>query len=177
MARPWLPSKEYWAGVGKGGGNHPPDRGADDEEKADNHIADAKKAASMGMHSAAASHLARASALTADPAKQDRINTVGKGAASLAVNAGQGSAFQLAGDSTDEDAPVSSVTEGTGMADLGALTPEQEARLAKLLELPDDQLDALAAGGMVLTAAELEALTGPDGDGDGTGDLRPPGRR
>jgi hypothetical protein len=57
--------------------------------------------------------------------------------------------------------------EGTAaMADLDALTDEQKARLAKLLELPDDQLDALAAGGMVLTAAELEALTGPD-DGSG----------
>jgi hypothetical protein len=166
MARPWLPSKEYWAGVGKGGGNHPPDRGADDEEKADNHIADAKKAASMGMHSAAAGHLARASALTQDPAKQQAINAVGKGAASMAINAGQGAAYHLAGDAADI------FTEGAdAMPDLDSLTPEQQARLAKLLELPDDQLDALAAGGMVLTAAELEALTGPDGDGDGTGDL------
>ena len=56
--------------------------------------------------------------------------------------------------------------EGTdGMPDLDALTDEQKARLMQLLALPDDQLDALAAGGVVLTAEELDALTAP-GDGD-----------
>jgi hypothetical protein len=53
--------------------------------------------------------------------------------------------------------------DGTGME----LTAEQQARLAKLLELPDETLDALAAGGMVLTPDELDALTGPD---EGSGD-------
>ena len=58
-----------------------------------------------------------------------------------------------------------------GMPDLDALTDDQKARMAKLLELPDDQLDALAAGGMVLTADELEALTAADEGGtkDGAG--------
>jgi hypothetical protein len=57
--------------------------------------------------------------------------------------------------------------EGTdGMPDLDALTDEQKARLAKLLELPDDQLDALAAGGLVLTPDELLALTGRADGGD-----------
>lgn len=56
------------------------------------------------------------------------------------------------------------------MADLN---DEQKARLAKLLALPDDVLDALAAGGTVVTPEELEALTAPDDgeaedeDGDG----------
>src|ERR1017187_10220512 len=59
--------------------------------------------------------------------------------------------------------------EGTdAMPELDGLTDEQKARLAKLLELPDDQLDALAAGGLVLTPDELLALTSStDGDGDG----------
>jgi hypothetical protein len=56
---------------------------------------------------------------------------------------------------------------GAAMADLGNLTDEQRERLAKLLDLPDDTLDALAAGGSVLTADELDALTAPDGGGDG----------
>src|ERR1035437_2167576 len=72
------------------------------------------------------------------------------------------------------------VTEPPGrtddaMPELDGLTDEQKARLAKLLELPDEQLDALAAGGLVLTPGELLAPTastdGPGpGDGDGTGD-------
>src|ERR1035441_6422648 len=68
--------------------------------------------------------------------------------------------------------------EGTdAMPALDGLTDEQKARLAKLLELPDDQLDALAAGGLVLTPDELLALTasadgpsGGGGNGDGTED-------
>ena len=63
------------------------------------------------------------------------------------------------------------------MPELDGLTDEQKARLAKLLELPDDQLDALAAGGLVLTPDELLALTasadepsGGGGNGDGTED-------
>jgi hypothetical protein len=54
--------------------------------------------------------------------------------------------------------------EGAVMADLGNLTDEQQARLAKLLALPDDALDALASGGVVVTPEELDALTSPDGD-------------
>ena len=157
LARPWLPSKEYWAGVGAAHGDPPPDRGGSDEEKAANHISDAKKAASMGMHDAAASHLARASALTSSPATQAQIGTVGKGAAQMAIHAGKGAAYQLASDAGD----ISAQPERTDMPDLDALTDEQKARLEALLELPDDQLDALAAGGLVLTPEELLALTGP----------------
>jgi hypothetical protein len=59
-------------------------------------------------------------------------------------------------------------TEGEAvMADLSALSEQQQARLAKLLDLPDDTLDALAAGGVVLTPEELDALTAPDADEDG----------
>jgi hypothetical protein len=58
------------------------------------------------------------------------------------------------------DAPVR-----TDMADLDALTDDQKARLAKLLALPDDQIEALASGGLVVTSEELEALTAPD-EGD-----------
>ena len=162
LGRPWLPSKEYWAGVGASHGNPPPDRGGSDEEKAASHIADAKKASAMGMHDAAASHLARASSLTSDPATQAQINTVGKGAAGVALTAGKGAAFHLAGDTPD-------IFEGAdGMPDLNGVTDEQRALIAQLLELPADQLEALAAGGVVVTQEELEALTGPqDSNGEG----------
>jgi hypothetical protein len=71
-----------------------------------------------------------------------------------------------AGDGTDD-------TEGEAvMADLSALSEQQQARLAKLLDLPDDTLDALAAGGVVLTPEELDALTAPDeADDDDEGGL------
>ena len=67
--------------------------------------------------------------------------------------------------------PAAGPPEGTdAMPELDALTDEQKARLAQLLELPDEQLDALAAGGLVLTPDELLALTAsadsPDGDED-----------
>ena len=55
-----------------------------------------------------------------------------------------------------------------GMPDLTALTDEQKQRLEKLLDLPDDTLDALAAGGTVITPEELDALTDP---GDETDEL------
>ena len=63
------------------------------------------------------------------------------------------------------------------MADLTSLTDLEKQRLARLLALPDETLDALAAGGMVISPEELEALTAPgeasegDGDGEGEGDL------
>lgn len=69
----------------------------------------------------------------------------------------------------------SAALEGTDpMADLKGLSDGQRAKLARLLELPDDTLDALAAGGMVLTPDEVEALASPgegeedaeDGDGE-----------
>ena len=77
--------------------------------------------------------------------------------------------------------PAAAPPEGTdGMPDLDALTAEQKARLTALLELPDEQMEALAAGGVVLTPDELLALTGstdpedavsPEAEPDeGTGD-------
>jgi hypothetical protein len=73
--------------------------------------------------------------------------------------------------SQPEPAPAAQEPPGRtddAMPELDGLTDEQKARLAKLLELPDDQLDALAAGGLVLTPDELLALTAStDGDGDG----------
>ena len=56
------------------------------------------------------------------------------------------------------------------MPDLDALTDEQKARLAALLDLPDEQLDALAGGGLVLTPDELLALTGSADPGDAGGE-------
>ena len=54
-----------------------------------------------------------------------------------------------------------------GMADLGNLSDAQKARLAALLNLPDDQLEALAGGGVVLTTDEFNAIVNPDtGDDD-----------
>src|ERR1035437_10282133 len=75
-----------------------------------------------------------------------------------------------------EPAPAAQEPPGRtddAMPELDGLTDEQKARLAKLLELPDEQLDALAAGGLVLTPDELLALTATadgTGDGDGTED-------
>jgi hypothetical protein len=59
---------------------------------------------------------------------------------------------------------------GADMADLGNLTDAQRARLAMLLDLPDDTLDALADGGVVVTPEELDALTAPDDDADPSGE-------
>jgi hypothetical protein len=68
------------------------------------------------------------------------------------------------------DAPASQITqppEGTdGMPDLNSLTDADRQRLTQLLALPDDVLDALAAGGTVVTPEELEALTAPEDDED-----------
>lgn len=78
-------------------------------------------------------------------------------AAKAARKAAKKQTTDPAGDGTD--------TEGEAvMADLSALTGEQQARLAKLLALPDDALEALASGGVVITPEELDALTAPDAD-------------
>lgn len=58
-----------------------------------------------------------------------------------------------------------------GGAVMAGLTEEQQKRLEKLLALPDETLDALAAGGTVVTPEELEALTAPSpGDDDSDAD-------
>src|ERR1035441_5909209 len=80
--------------------------------------------------------------------------------------------------SQPEPAPAAQEPPGRtddAMPELDGLTDEQKARLAKLLELPDDQLDAPAASGRAGPPDELLAppasTDGPGpGDGDGTGD-------
>jgi hypothetical protein len=71
--------------------------------------------------------------------------------------------------SAPEPAAQAEPPEGTATvpADLDSLSDEQKARLTALLELPDEQIEALAAGGLVLTPDELLALTGT---GEGTDD-------
>ncbi|HEY2638971.1 MAG TPA: zinc ribbon domain-containing protein [Streptosporangiaceae bacterium] len=96
MARPWLPSSEYWKSIdAKSGNARPPDKGSSDEEKADNHIADAKKATMVGLHNVAAAHMARASSLTKIPAKQETINSTAKKMANQAMQSGHGAAWNL----------------------------------------------------------------------------------
>jgi hypothetical protein len=59
------------------------------------------------------------------------------------------------------------------MPGLDGITDEQKALIRQLLELPADQLEALAGGGLVLTPDELLALTGSTGPADtdaGTGE-------
>lgn len=64
-------------------------------------------------------------------------------------------------------------SEGTepGMPDLDGITDEQKALVARLLDLPADQLQALADGGLVLTAEEIAAIAGDPEDGDDQGDV------
>lgn len=70
-----------------------------------------------------------------------------------------------------QDNPAGDGADPEGGAFMADLTPEQRARLDKLLALPDETLDALANGGTVVTPEELEALTAPgDEEDDGEGD-------
>lgn len=62
-----------------------------------------------------------------------------------------------------------------GGAPVADLTDQQKARLDKLLALPDDVLDALAAGGTVVTPEELAALTDPGEDEAEEGDSKDDG--
>lgn len=162
----WIPdpTKAQWAVIDARDGHSLPDQGDSDEDKADSHISHAKTAASTGNYPLADAHLARAATLTSDPGKQAQINKLHKGVGQLALQHGQGRqlGMNLAGDGSD-------ALEGD---DTMTLTAEQQARLARLLELPDDTLDMLAAGALVITPGELDALTGPAGDdaGDDTGD-------
>ena len=73
-----------------------------------------------------------------------------------------------AGSKQAEPASDPAGADPEGGAEMAVLTPEQQARLDKLLALPDETLDALAAGGTVFTPAEIEALTtsGEPADGD-----------
>ncbi len=82
------------------------------------------------------------------------------------------SASTFAGDAPApaQPAPQPSGRTDDTMPDLDGITDEQRALIARLLELPADQLEALASGGgMVLTPDELLALTGSADPADGEG--------
>ena len=104
---------------------------------------------------------------TLDP----RIPALGAWQAIEAANPLPDRVIDLSGESfTDLSDPAGDGTDTEGeavMADLGNLTGEQQARLAKLLDLDDDTLDLLAAGGLVVTPEEFDALAGADEDEDG----------
>ncbi len=70
-----------------------------------------------------------------------------------------------------EDAPapplISPAAQEPGRTDgMPDLTEEQKAKLSKLLDLPSETLDALAAGGVVMTGEEIAALGDAAGDDD-----------
>lgn len=96
-------------------------------------------------------------ALTAGAPQDKAARKAAKKAAKLASprasTAGDGKQTEPASD------PAGANPEGG--ADMADLTKVQRARLDKLLALPDETLEALAAGGTVVTPAELEALTAP----------------
>lgn len=88
------------------------------------------------------------------------------------------SASFFAGEGTDGSSPAPGAVQppstqilandaGTpeGAHSMADLNQDQQAKLARLLALPDDILDALANGGTVLTPEELAALTATD-DGE-----------
>jgi hypothetical protein len=96
---------------------------------------------------------------------------------SFTALAGGGKAAKKAAKAQRKAAKASDQQSGTasdpagadpeGGAVMAGLTTEQQARLDKLLALPDDVLDRLAAGGTVVTPEELAALTsGDDGEPD-----------
>jgi hypothetical protein len=76
------------------------------------------------------------------------------------------SAAMFAGEEPPAAPTQPQVRTDDGMPDLGNLTDAQRARLAALLDLPDETLSALASGGLVVTPEELDALTAPDAGGD-----------
>ena len=88
----WIanPSKAEWAAIDARTGHSVPDaKDGDDESKADAHIRAARQATQMGQHATAIKHLARASALTSDPAKHAAVNTLRGAVAKNAALRGQ----------------------------------------------------------------------------------------
>jgi hypothetical protein len=65
---------------------------------------------------------------------------------------------------TEPPAPPPAQESTTGEDDQMALTAEQEARLAKLLDLPDDQFESLLAGASVPDDADAAGDTGEGAD-------------
>jgi hypothetical protein len=81
----------------------------------------------------------------------------------------QRKAAKAAGKQQTDPASDPAGADPEGGADMADLTTEQRARLDKLLALPDSTLDALAAGGLVVTPEELDALTSPDASDQNAG--------
>ena len=81
------------------------------------------------------------------------------------------SASIFAGETPAPPQPAQEPSEGTepAMPGLDGITGEQQDLIARLLELPQDQLEALAAGGLVLTPDELAAIAGDPGGSDEPG--------
>jgi hypothetical protein len=73
-------------------------------------------------------------------------------------------AAKAAGDQQSDPASDPAGADPEGGAVMAGLTEEQQARLDKLLALPDDVLDRLAAGGTVVSPEELAALTASGDD-------------
>jgi hypothetical protein len=121
----WIasPSKGEWAAIDAKSGHSLPDaKEGSDEDKADSHIRAARQATQMGQHAVAIKHLARASALTSDPAKQEAVNTL-RGA--VAKNAAlRGQSQQLAGlaSSWDDVAAVVELAASRGRMITGPVT-------------------------------------------------------
>ncbi len=118
----WVPnpSKAQWAAIDAKSGHSLPDQDAkDDEAKADSHIRNARQASAIGQHQVAMKHLARASALTADPGKQASINQLGGAVVKNAQLQGKASQLVLAR-TWDELAAVVELSAETGRL---AVTP------------------------------------------------------
>jgi hypothetical protein len=97
----------------------------------------------------------------------------GKAARKAAKKAAKLASSQSPADSDGKQTDPASDPAGAdpeGGASMADLTTEQRARLDKLLALPDETLDALAAGGTVMTPAEIEALAAPGKAAEGDGD-------
>jgi hypothetical protein len=78
-------------------------------------------------------------------------------------------AVEASSDVTDTlDLSNLSFAQEEGPGQMPDMTAEQQAKLARLLEIPDEQFNQLIAG-LTMTDAELNALTGGNGDGNGNG--------
>ena len=118
----WIasPSKAEWAAIDARSGHSVPDaKDGDDEEKADTHIRAARQATQIGQHATAVKHLARASALTSDPAKHAAVNTLRGAVAKNAALRGQSQQLVGMAASWDDLAAVISLGQEDVPADLG----------------------------------------------------------
>lgn len=110
----------------------------------------------------------------ASPVPDSVLDLTNESFTDLAGNSGKAArkaakAQRRAAKNDETQADPASDTAGAdpeGGAVMADLSDEQKQKLARLLELPDETLDALAAGGTVVTPEELEALTAPGDDED-----------